>query len=296
MKRLLSGAAILALAAAIMACVDMVELIDVPYDERFGEATLMDVFMPGESDGALAGERPAVLLIHGGSWRSLSKDGTRNDAIHLARAGYVTASINYRLVPEAVFPENIQDVMCALAFFQAHADEYGFDPGRVAVMGYSAGGHLASMLGVASDLAEIQPDCMAGSPAPPRAVISGAGPEDMRLLPEVDSVIEFLGGTAAEVPEHYDLASPIQHVDAGEPAFLFVHGTGDLFVDIEHSRRMRDRLRDAGNSALLLELADGGHLVEAGVSGGHAEFTISTSTPEAWLAIFDFLAGTLGAP
>lgn len=272
-------------------CTQVVQIADISYDDRHGEATTMDVYM-SELDGA---GRPAVLLVHGGGWRSFSKDSTSKEAERLAGAGYVTASINYRLVPDAVYPDNIRDVMCALAFFQGHADEYGFDRARVAVMGYSAGGHLASLVGVATDVAEFAPDCAAGAPLPPAAVISGAGPQDMSLLAGANAVEEFLGGTLDEVPERYAMASPIEHVDAGEPPFLFVHGSGDLFVDLEHSELMRDTLEAAGNTAYVLALRGGGHLLNSGPSGDR-QFGVSTDTPEAWAAIHDFLDQTIGAP
>jgi acetyl esterase/lipase len=279
------------LALALAGCGDIIEIADVAYDERHGEHTIMDVFLPG--DGMVA--RPAVLFIHGGGWRSFSKDGMESPARRLAGAGYVTASINYRLSPEAVFPAHIQDVNCALAFFRSRADEYGLDPDRVAVMGYSAGGHLASLLGVAGDVAEFQPDCSAGVTGPPNAVISGAGPEDMALMPQGDAVTEFLGGTLAEIPEIYTLASPIAHVDAGEPPFLLVHGTGDWFVDIEQSEAMRDVLRAAGNDARLLSLRGGGHLLNTD-AGGDWQLQVSTDAPEAWAVITDFLHQTIGEP
>lgn len=279
------------LALCLAGCGDVVELADVAYDERHGEHTTMDVFLPG--DGLSA--RPAVLLIHGGGWRSFSKDGMSVPARRLAGAGYVTASINYRLSPEAVFPDHIQDVICALAFLRSRADEFGLDPDRVAVMGYSAGGHLASLLGVASDVAELAPDCAAGVTGPPNAVISGAGPVDMTRMPQVDAVTEFLGGPLADIPDLYTLASPIAHVDPGEPPFLFVHGTGDWFVDISQSEAMRDTLRAAGNDARLLSLRGGGHLFNSD-AGGDWQLQISTESPEAWAAIADFLQQTIGAP
>lgn len=282
---------LLALAVTAGACTDVVGIADVSYDDRHGSATTMDVYMLSQQDTS----RPAVMLIHGGGWRSFAKDSMAEPAMRLAGAGYVTASINYRLVPDGAYPSNIRDVMCALAFLQTHADDYGLDRDRIALMGYSAGGHLASLVGVAHDVTEFAPDCAWGAPAPPAAVISGAGPQDMRSMPEVDAVTEFLGGTADEVPERYDMASPIYHVNAGEPAFLLVHGSGDLFVDISDSERMRDELTAQGNPAHLISLAGGGHLLNPG-PGGDLHVAVSTDTPEAWAAITDFLARTIGAP
>ena len=279
---------------AALGCNNVERLEGVAYDDRFGERTTMDVYLPD----AAAADGPALLMIHGGGWSIGSKEVYRDHAERFAGAGYVVAAINYRLVPEGAYPAAIQDVMCALAFFQSRAADYGFDPTRVAVTGYSAGGHLASMLGVATAVPELQPDCAAGSPALPAAVISGAGPEDMRLFPgDPGGVVDFLGGTADQVPEVYDLASPITHVSPEAAPYLFIHGTDDVFVDIEHSRRMRDALEDAGVEARILELAGSGHILNPGADVGHFQLAITaTDTPEAWAATLDFLDQAVGAP
>ncbi len=289
------GVKFLALVVALAAtgCGEVTEIPDLPYDDRYGDRTEMDVYLPPE----YRADRPAVLLIHGGGWRSFSKDVYVDHARRLAKAGYAVAAINYRLVPDGVYPKPVRDCACALSFFRAQAVEFGFDPDRVAVAGYSAGGHLASLLGVAIDDPEHKPDCPAGPTFPPRAVVSGAGPEDMWEMPEVDVVTEFMGGTREEIPERYDLASPIHHVAPGAPPFLFVHGTDDWFVDFAQSERMRDALAEVGADARLLAIPGGGHIVNPGADLGDAHTVIaSTDAPEAWAAILDFFDDTIGAP
>ncbi len=271
---------------------DVEILTGVSYDDRFPQTT-MDVYLP--ADGATA--RPAVMFVHGGGWRLGSAAAHAAHAERLAEAGYVTASIDYRLVPDGVYPRQIQDTACALAFLRAHADEWGLDPDRVAIAGYSAGGHLVSLLGVAFDEPDFAPDCAAGPTAPPQAVISGAGPQDLHGLAEADAVRDMLGGTEEEVPERYDRASPITHARADAPPFMFVHGTDDWFVPVDQSRDMRDALRAEGVDARVLELSGIGHLTGVGGDGGRSEFgMMSVDEPEAWLAQLDFLADTVGAP
>jgi acetyl esterase/lipase len=109
-------------------------------------------------------------------------------------------------------------------------------------------------------------------------------------------VEEFLGGSSDDVPETYALASPITHVDPGEPPFLILTGGADWFVDVDQGRAMRGELRDAGNSADLLSLAGGGHLLNPATDPGDVKIAVSLDTPEAWLAIADFLARTVGEP
>ena len=132
---------------ALVGCAAPAEIHDVPYDNRFGDQTTMDIYLP-------AGEparSPAIMMIHGGAWRFGTKDAYRDAAVRYARSGWVAVSINYRLGPAGVYPRAVQDCVCALAYLRAHADDYGIDPNRIAVTGYSAGGHLASLVGVAGD-------------------------------------------------------------------------------------------------------------------------------------------------
>lgn len=280
--------------AAGCAATDVEEIHGVSYDDRYA-STVLDVYLP---DDGLDG-RPAVMYVHGGGWSIGSRSHHVDHARRLAASGYVVVSIDYRLSGEAIYPAAIQDSLCALAFVRANATTWGLDPGRVAVTGYSAGGHLVSMLGVAWDVPELQPDCAAATaPAAPDAVISGAGPEDLRgAWGENDAIVEFLGVTEAEDPARYATASPITHARADAPPFLFVHGSDDWFVPIEQSRDMRDALRAEGVDARLLELGGVGHLVGVGGDGGRQELgVISIDEPEAWLATVDFLADTVGAP
>jgi acetyl esterase/lipase len=264
---------------------------DVAYDTRFGQATTLDVYSPGLATSP----RPAVVLIHGGGWRSFDKDSEASDARRLAGAGYVVFNLNYRLVPDGAFPRDVQDCLCALSWARAHADTYGIDPARIATMGYSAGGHLASLVGVAADDPGLAPDCDAGPTGPPAAVVSGAGPQDMRALPQVSTVTEYLGGTKDEVPAVYDEASPITHVDAADPPFLFVQGEDDWFVDPVHARKMKDALDAVGVTTRILKVPGGGHLWNRGTDGNEWEIPLtSIDTPESQAAIVDFLDHTIG--
>ena len=265
------------------------EMLDVAYDDRFGDSTTMDVYLP---DGDATG-RPAIMFIHGGAWSAGSKDAYTAAAQRFARSGYVTATSESRLLPEGRFPKNAQECLCALSWLRGHADAYGLDPTRIAVLGYSAGGHLASLVGVAGERSELAPDCAAGPTAPPAAVVSGAGPQDLRDS-DASVVEDLLGGSESAIPETYALASPMAQVGSGEPPFLLFHGDGDWIVPVEQSRDMRDALVAAGNRAELLELGGVGHLVSAGTDVGSIQ--VFPDRPEVWLAVVDFLESTIGAP
>ncbi len=279
--------------AMSVGCGDIETIVGISYDDRQAR-TELDVYLPAGAPPA--GGWPAVLAIHGGGWRHFDRGSMAASAERLAGAGYAVVNIDYRLVPAGQYPAAVQDCLCALAFMRAHAGEWNIDPDRIATFGYSAGGHLASMLGVASAGPMHQPDCAAGVTGPPAAVISGAGPEDMWLFPEADAVVEFIGGTKAEVPALWDATSPITYVQAGAPPFLFVHGADDWFAGIEHSTHMRDALLAVGGQAELFEIPGGGHLINRDAAAGRYDLIVtSTDTAESWLAMVDFLDRTIGA-
>jgi acetyl esterase/lipase len=184
---------------------------------------------------------------------------------------------------------------CALAYLRSHASELGLDPDRIAIMGYSAGGYLSSILAFAAELPELQPDCAERGSGPPNAVVVGAGRSDLRYH-ATDNLVEFLGGTPEELPQLWALASPLDHVDDHEPPALFVHGTTDRFVDVVEARRMHAALLAAGNESHLLELGGGGHIFNPGVDVGEIDAAALVDEPEVWLALVDFLAHTVGTP
>jgi len=283
--------ALLVLTAAAGCAPEVEERIGVSYDDRF-DATRMDVYLPKDDGRA----RPAILFVHGGGWRGGDPEYHRPDAERMAGSGFVAATVGYRLIPEGQFPAAYQDVHCALAYVRAHADELGVDGDRIAIAGMSAGGHLVSLLGVAADEPAIATDCEWGPTGPPAAVISAAGPTDLRPRADAEHIQEFVGGTIEEVPEAYDLASPMYHVDGEAPPFLFVHGTFDVFVDLDDSRLMQEALLSEGNDARLLTLPAGGHLLNPGSGAGDLQIDIPLTSPEAWPVIADFLDSTMGGP
>lgn len=274
-------------------CSPFAEVQDVVYDDRFGDATKMDFFLP-DDDGAA---HPTVMFIHGGGWTGGDKAHAFDIGPRLARSGYVVASINYRLVPDGVFPRNATDCMCALAFIRAHAAEYTIDPDRIAVVGYSAGAHLAGLVGLASENPELAADCAAagGWPVvPPVSVVAASGAQDMvefyDWVSDKGSVEQIFGGTPEELPHAYELGSPIYHVRPGAPPFLLM---GDA-IDFGGIEAMRDKLVAAGNDARLLRAAGSAHILVQHAQPGVYEGGMTIESPEAWIALGAFLDRTIG--
>src|SRR5262245_16777171 len=109
------------------------------------ERNRLDLYLPMKTDNPL----PVIIWIHGGGWRAGSKD--RCPITALSAKGYAVASINYRFLVHADFPAQIEDCKAAVRWLRANAKTYNLDPDHIGVMGASAGGHLASLLGVAGD-------------------------------------------------------------------------------------------------------------------------------------------------
>ena len=236
---------------------------DVVYATRDGQPLRFDVAWSEAGVPA-----PLVLLLHGGGWSGGTHRSLEGEMLALARRGYTAATIEYRLTQAGrnVFPAAALDVRCALRTLRARAGDYHAAPDRVAVMGYSAGGHLASLLGVAHDVRALGAgECdIGGDDAPVQAVVSYAGPQDLRVperytREQARIVTNFLGVWPGDDPAVASLASPIVHAGAGDPPFLLVHGSRDDLVPVNHARRMAATLRDAGTPATVLELRREGH-------------------------------------
>jgi len=247
---------------------------DVTYVVRGGRALHFDVAWSETGSAA-----PLVLLLHGGSWSGGSRVSFHDEMRALARRGYTAAAIEYRLTqaPRDVFPAAIADVRCALRTLRRRAADYHIAPEKVAALGYSAGGHLASMLGVAADVGGLdEPGCDgSGENVRVQAVVSYAGPQDLRVngpytQEQADIVTNFLGVFPGDAPAVARLASPIAHVSAGDAPFLMLHGTDDPLVPVEHPRRMASALRAVGTPASLIELGRIGHGYVGTVTSGDA--------------------------
>jgi acetyl esterase/lipase len=262
---------------------------DVTYAVRGGEALELDVAWP-----RAGGTHPLVVLLHGGGWSGGSRGSLHEEMLAFARMGYAAATVEYRLTraPRNTFPAAVADVRCAVRFLRAHAPDYAIDPERVAAAGYSAGAHLASLLGTAPDVAALDDGSGCGSATGGirvRAVVSYAGPQDLRVngpytQEQADLVTNFLGAFPGDAPERAALASPIAHVSPGDPPFLLVHGTRDDLVPVAHARRMAAALRRAGTAATVLELRDRGHeFVGLGASGDTRVRCTTVAFLERWL-------------
>ncbi|WP_116126237.1 alpha/beta hydrolase [Lewinella sp. IMCC34183] len=214
---------------------------DLPYQDDTLHKHLLDIYLPPEADGRL----PLVIWIHGGAWMVNDKYADMSymgETIReIINAGYALASIDYRFSTEAVFPAQLQDCNQAISWLYHHADDYGLDTARFALMGFSAGGHLASLVGLSSNAA-VPEFFTGGSPQrfPLRAVVDFYGPAQLILFPGADDPSSpeslLLGASPLERPDLAEAASPVTYADAGDPPFLIIQGEKDESVDPKQSR------------------------------------------------------------
>lgn len=243
---------------------------DVVYREVPGDRETLDLYLP--TGPAPAEGRPVILAIHGGGWRKFRKEDYAPTVAPFAKLGYIVAVPNYRLSTKKApsWPTNFEDVRDAVRWVRSHSGEIGADPGRIAAMGESAGGHLAAMLGT-------YPDGVVHSDAPPdearpdgtvsarvQAVVDFYGPTDLAALDArggaaTGPIRRFLGDTPNQAPSRYEAASPISHVSGDDPPFLIVQGADDELVNPSQSRGLADRLSAAGVPNRLIVLPGEAH-------------------------------------
>lgn len=184
-----------------------------------------------------AGANPGILLIYGGNWKSTdNRYQMAGIARKLAARGYVVLNATYRGVPDAIYPAAFDDLREAIRWLRAHAAEHHIDPDRIATWGYSAGGHLAALVGTWPG------ESMPGV----QAIVAGGAPSDLRLFAGRGAASDFMGGTRDEIPERFREASPVAHVTAQTPPTFLYHGSEDSLVPPEHPRAFKAALDRAG--------------------------------------------------
>jgi acetyl esterase/lipase len=226
---------------------DVTTLYDVVYKKAGDTELKIDLAWPSEGDGPF----PAVLVIHGGAWRGGSKNDMRAASREFALRGYVAASPQYRFCPKETFPAQVYDVKAAVRWLKANAKEYKVDAGHVGAIGFSAGAHLAMMLGMTGPDDGLEGDAPKDAPdTKVLAVVNYFGPTDLAAddIPDVSKplVRDFLGGTAKEKPEAAAKASPLTYVSKGDAPVLTFQGTKDRLVPYTQATKLTDALTKAG--------------------------------------------------
>lgn len=203
----------------------------------------LDLFTPTSKD---AGQRPGVIIVHGGGWKSGDRSMLVPMAERLAAHGYVTAAVEYRLSIEALYPAAVYDLKAAVRWMRANAAKYNIDSTRIAVYGCSAGGELVSFLGTTNGIRKFEGngECLDHS-------------SDVQAVVNVDGLVDFtdtnstkydenpdkpsaahlwIGASYKERPELWKGASPITYVSKKTPPIIFINSS------MEHYHAGRDEM------------------------------------------------------
>jgi len=272
--------------------------VEVSKDVEYGRVgdipLLLDIYIP---ETPIASPMPAVIWIHGGSWKYLDKSNNHmlRSIKALAEHGFFAVSIDYRLSGVAPFPAAVEDCKCAVRWLRANAEKYNIDPNRIGVLGSSAGGHLAMMVGCADETAALEGNGgWADFSSQVQAACSYYGPTDLvstyikkeavwGSVPDSFHYVQFLGGHLEEKPDMWKAASPINHVTADDPPLLLVHGKLDSVVPIIVSEKMYRIYQQTGLEVSLIRVSDADHIFRQ-VTDRH----ISPSIEEIEQIVLDF--------
>jgi len=226
---------------------------NIPYANDTLKKHLLDIYVPSTGQSTY----PVVVWIHGGAWMSNDKYADmgymKNTLKEFIEKGYAVASIDYRWSTMAVFPAQVQDCNQALEFLYQNADKYKLDKNRIALIGFSAGGHLANLVGLSNN--NYVKDFYADGKKPHfkiKVVLDFYGLADFLTLKSHDSkdphnpITLLLGGMVSDNEAKAKNASPITYIDKNDPPFLIVQGEKDESVNPDQAILLSEKLKAVG--------------------------------------------------
>ncbi len=268
--RTVRAAAFVLLSPALAQAQAAREVKDVIYANVDGKDLGLDLYLPA---GVPA---PRLLVwVHGGAWRSGSKQQFPRAFV---QNGFATASLDFRLSTEGRFPAAIHDIKAAIRFLRAKAREYGYRSESIAIAGASSGGHLAALVGVTNGHKELE-----GSLGPHldqssevQAILDYFGASNLTTILAQSTpfglnvrrpALELLlGGLPESTLELARLASPVTHVDRGDPPLLLLHGDQDPQMPINQAHELEGSYKKLGLDVSFL-------VVHGAAHGGDSFFT-----------------------
>lgn len=245
---------------------------NVPYANDTLKKHLLDIYLPPNASSNM----PLIVWIHGGAWMLNDKYADmgymKNTIKGFIDSGYALASVDYRYSTNAVFPAQIQDCNQAMEYLYEHAGQYKLDRNRMAVIGFSAGGHLASLMALSKNNAikDFYHDGTKGH-FNIKCVLDYYGPSDFVVLGcSTDTSVNnarnpisiLLGALPVERPDLAKRASPVTYIDKNDPPFLIVQGEKDESVPNTQSRLLHSWLTIAGVKNQLIIVPNAPHYGE----------------------------------
>jgi len=241
---------------------------DVVYRRASGVDLKADIYTPYPP----AGPTPTIIAMHGGGWVEGTKDQVTLSLLPYLERGFSVVNIDYRLGRVAEAPAAVEDARCALRWVAANAGRYRFDPQRIVVMGWSAGGHLALTTAMLPISAGFDATC----PAPEETRWSSGDLPEVKVAAVIDwygitdvanllvggnakrYAVEWLGSRSDRM-EMARRVSPMTYVRAGLPPVLTIHGDADPYVPYSQATHLHQALDKNEVPNRLVTIAKGGH-------------------------------------
>ncbi len=228
--------------------------MNIEYGEAGGEKLLLDAHVPAGD-----GKFPVVLIVHGGGWMSGDREKDIVPVFAPFATNFTWFTISYRLAPTNRWPACMDDVNTAIRWVKQHAAEYKGDPDRIALLGYSAGGHLVTFAGT-----ETNEDTRV------QAIVAFAPPTDLVSDNERRgglsiSMRALFGYDTTNIDDNVRKVlkenSPLTYVQPGLPPFLIIQGSADKTVPIGQSHAFEAALKAAGDNCDFITIPRGQHRI-----------------------------------
>ena len=258
---------LLLLTALSVACCHAANITrDIEYASIDGRSLKLDLYLPPEGT---ATQSPLLVYVHGGAWRA--GDKSEMPLGKLVTQGFPVASVDYRLSTEARFPAQAFDIKAAIRFLRAEGKKFHVDASRIVIVGGSAGGHLAALIGVTNGVKELEGtlgEHRAESSAV-QGIISLYGASNLQtilaqstphgLSVRVPALDLLLGAQPDKVPDLAQLGSPVAHVDPTDPPLLLIHGDEDPQMPYQQSEELLHAYEAVKRPAHLETIPHGKH-------------------------------------
>lgn len=223
----------------------------------------MDILKPNRK-----GKFPTVLFVAGGSFAHSYKENYLQQRMEIAKAGYVVASMEYRTIPDGVFPQSLEDVKAAIRFLKANAEEYGIDKERIAIMGESAGGYLVAMAGATNGTRDFDKGENLSENSDVKAVVdiygvTDFGEADFDIPEDIDegyrAILLSVKFWLNDVRNDIKVTNPISYISEKTPPFLLMHGDADTLVSPVHTEMLHKALIEKGIESTRYVVTGAGH-------------------------------------
>ncbi|WP_367341329.1 alpha/beta hydrolase fold domain-containing protein [Limosilactobacillus sp.] len=210
---------------------------------------------------------PVIFWFAGGGWMDTDQNVHLPNLVDFANHGYIVVGVEYRDSNKVQFPGQLEDAKAAIRYMRANADRFQADPNRFAVLGESAGGHMASMLGVTNGIKKFDKGQYLNVSSDVQVAVPFYGVVDPLSAKQNSASDDFdfvyrnlLGAEPEDAPELDQAANPIHYIDDKTVPFLILHGTKDVVVPVSDSEKLYDTLRAHDVPADLYEINGASHM------------------------------------